>query len=60
MYTIGKDFRFSAAHFTDHFSTVFGALDPAELAAWILHERLGVRIQVQLHRILWDPLARCV
>lgn len=35
------------------FSTVFGALDPAQLAAWILEDRLHVRMQLQLHKILW-------
>lgn len=34
-------------------STVFGALAPAELAAWILEDRLNVRMQLQLHKILW-------
>ena len=34
-------------------STVFGALDPADLAAWVLEDQLGVRLQVQLHKILW-------
>lgn len=28
-------------------------LDPAELAAWILVDRLDVRLQIQLHKRLW-------
>jgi len=28
-------------------------LEPAELAAWILADRLDVRLQIQLHKILW-------
>jgi 7-carboxy-7-deazaguanine synthase len=28
-------------------------LDPAQLGAWILEDRLPVRLQVQLHRVLW-------
>ena len=35
------------------FSPVHGQLDPATLAEWILRDRLPVRIQVQLHKILW-------
>jgi 7-carboxy-7-deazaguanine synthase len=35
------------------FSPVHGRLDPAELAAWILRDRLPVRFQLQLHKLLW-------
>jgi 7-carboxy-7-deazaguanine synthase len=35
------------------FSPVYGKLDPATLAEWVLRERLAVRVQVQLHKILW-------
>ncbi|MGB0126406.1 MAG: 7-carboxy-7-deazaguanine synthase QueE, partial [Rhodocyclaceae bacterium] len=34
-------------------SPVQGSLDPAELAQWILRDGLAVRLQVQLHKILW-------
>lgn len=34
-------------------SPVAGQLDPAELAAWIVRDRLPVRFQLQLHKILW-------
>lgn len=40
------------------FSCVFGRLDPRDLAAWILEDRIPVRLQVQLHKILWDPEER--
>lgn len=41
------------------FSPVQGKLDPAELAAWILRDRLPVRFQLQLHKLLWgDERAR--
>lgn len=36
------------------FSPVAGALDPAELAEWIVRDRLPVRFQLQLHKILWS------
>ncbi|GLT22294.1 7-carboxy-7-deazaguanine synthase [Zoogloea oryzae] len=32
---------------------VQGQLKPADLAAWILHDRLPVRMQVQLHKVIW-------
>lgn len=35
------------------FSPVYGRLDPAALAAWVLRDRLPVRVQVQLHKLLW-------
>lgn len=35
------------------FSPVHGALDPAQLAEWILRDQLAVRMQVQLHKYLW-------
>ena len=36
------------------FSPVHGELDATQLAEWILHDRLPVRLQVQLHKLLWD------
>ena len=38
------------------FSPAYGQLDPAELANWILADRLTVRLQVQLHKILWGDV----
>lgn len=35
-------------------SPVAGELDPAELAEWIVRDRLPVRFQLQLHKILWN------
>lgn len=35
------------------FSPVWDALPPAQLAGWILQDRLPVRFQLQLHKILW-------
>src|SRR5262249_40992020 len=42
------------------FSASFGQVDPTELASWILESRLSVRLQLQQHKILWDPSARGV
>jgi 7-carboxy-7-deazaguanine synthase len=35
------------------FSPSFSELSYADLASWILHDRLPVRMQVQLHKIIW-------
>lgn len=35
------------------FSPVWGSLPPAQLAEWILADRLPVRFQLQLHKVLW-------
>jgi len=35
------------------FSPVQGKLDPALLAQWILDDRLPLRFQLQLHKVLW-------
>jgi 7-carboxy-7-deazaguanine synthase len=35
------------------FSPVHGQLEPRQLAEWVLQDRLPVRLQVQLHKILW-------
>ena len=32
---------------------VQGQLNPADLAAWILRDKLPVRMQVQLHKVIW-------
>ena len=34
-------------------SPVYGKLAPRELAEWILADRLPVRMQIQLHKVLW-------
>ncbi|MEW6488415.1 MAG: radical SAM protein [Thermodesulfobacteriota bacterium] len=41
-------------------SPVWGELDPSELARWMLADRLDVRLQLQLHRILWPGTDRGV
>ena len=41
-------------------SPVFGALDPRQLAEWVLADRLPVRLQLQLHKLIWAPDMRGV
>ncbi len=36
------------------FSPVFGRIEPRQLADWIISDRLPVRFQMQLHKLLWD------
>jgi 7-carboxy-7-deazaguanine synthase len=35
------------------FSPVYGKVNPADLAEWVLQDKLPVRMQLQLHKILW-------
>ncbi|HOY70898.1 MAG TPA: 7-carboxy-7-deazaguanine synthase QueE [Methylotenera sp.] len=35
------------------FSPVYSQLNPTDLAQWVLADQLPVRMQVQLHKILW-------
>jgi 7-carboxy-7-deazaguanine synthase len=42
------------------FSPVFGAIDLQALVSWILADRLPVRFQVQMHKIVWHPDTRGV
>ncbi len=42
------------------FAPVFGELDYADLAAWILEDGLAVRLQLQIHKHIWEPSRRGV
>jgi 7-carboxy-7-deazaguanine synthase len=42
------------------FSPAYGLLDPAELSDWLVDDRLGVRLQLQMHKHIWPPDARGV
>jgi 7-carboxy-7-deazaguanine synthase len=39
-------------------SPVFGRIPAHRVAAWILESRLPLRLNLQLHKILWGPEAR--
>lgn len=41
-------------------SPVWGQLAPDALAEWIVADRLDVRMQLQLHKVVWPPDARGV
>jgi len=42
------------------FSVVFGQLEPVQLVNWILEDRLNVRYQLQMHKIIWHPESKGV
>ena len=42
------------------FSPVHGVLDARELAAWILEDKLDVRLQLQAHKFIWGADVRGV
>jgi 7-carboxy-7-deazaguanine synthase len=39
---------------------VFGSVHPRELAEWLLASGLNLRMQLQMHKYIWDPAARGV
>ena len=42
-------------------SPVFGEIEPKEIVEYVLKHKLdNVRVQVQLHKIIWDPELRGV
>lgn len=41
-------------------SAVAGELEPQQLATWLLEDGLDVRLQVQLHKVLWPDQERGV
>lgn len=42
------------------FSVAFGQVKPAELSKWILSSGLDVRLNLQLHKFIWNPRAKDV
>jgi 7-carboxy-7-deazaguanine synthase len=41
-------------------SCVFGALSPKQLVAWVLEDELAVRVQLQMHKLIWGAEAQGV
>ncbi len=57
-----SDYEWARAQLREHmlgsycdvlFSPAWGLVDPKALAEWILEDRLPVRFQLQLHKLLW-------
>lgn len=64
-----NDFRWATHFITKHtlnallpilFSPVQGRVSPKELADWIMETSLAIRLQLQLHTILWPDITRGV
>jgi 7-carboxy-7-deazaguanine synthase len=60
------DYEWARTMLTEHmlvdrcmvlFSPVHGAVEPRELAEWIIADKLPVRFQMQLHKLLWNDAA---
>jgi 7-carboxy-7-deazaguanine synthase len=43
-----------------HLSPVHGVMNPRTLSEWVLQDNLPVRVQLQLHKYIWDPATRGV
>ena len=44
-----------------YFSPVFGKIEPAEIVDFMLNKRMNkARIQIQMHKVIWDPDKRGV
>jgi 7-carboxy-7-deazaguanine synthase len=43
-----------------HVSPVHGVLTPRTLSEWVLADHLPVRVQLQLHKYIWEPSTRGV
>ena len=44
-----------------YLSPVFGQIEPAEMAEFLTEHRMnGVRMQIQIHKVIWDPEKRGV
>lgn len=41
-------------------SPIFGEIEPHIIVDWILQDNLPVRIQIQMHKLIWEPKARGV
>lgn len=39
-------------------STAFGQIEPQQVVAWMLEDKLRARFQLQLHKYIWPPEAR--
>jgi len=61
-YNWAKDFvfKYKLNDYKILFSPVSDKIDPQDLAKWILDDKLNVRMQLQLHKIIWDKDKRGV
>lgn len=62
-----KDYQWSKAKLEQYdlpnrvdevlFSPSFDEIEPAQLAEWILRDKLNIRMQMQLHKMIWGSVA---
>ena len=62
-----KDYQWSKAKLDQYdlvnkvdevlFSPSFDEIEPAKLAEWILRDKLRIRMQMQLHKMIWGSVA---
>jgi 7-carboxy-7-deazaguanine synthase len=64
-----QDFEWTIRTVLDHrldqrfvvlLSSVFDQVKPSSLAEWLLDAKLDVRMQLQMHKFIWEPDARGV
>ncbi len=41
------------------FSPAWGMISPRQLASWVVEDRLNVRFQLQIHKVLWGEKTGC-
>lgn len=41
-------------------SPIFGKIEPRDIVAWMLEDKLPARFQLQMHKFIWEPRARGV
>ena len=46
--------------FVLHLSPSFGEMEPRELTEWMLEDGLPARLNLQIHKFIWDPATRGV
>ncbi len=61
-YNWAKDFvlKYNLIDYKILFSPVADKLEPQDLAKWIIEDKLPVRMQLQLHKMIWDKDERGV
>lgn len=41
-------------------SPIFGKIDPKDIVAWMLEDKLPARFQLQMHKFIWEPTKKGV
>ncbi len=65
-----EDYEWAATQIREHrlaervravlLSPVFGRIDPRDIVAWMLADKLPARFQLQMHKFIWDPRTKGV